>query len=1103
MGFRSPSGRLRVLVVHSELPLHDRHSGSLRLFRLLELLASEGHAVTFLARCGIGQERYAAELAALGIDVHPLDRARLRERGVAVAGPDLDFAALCARGRFDVALLSFYELAEQYLPLLRRCSPLTRVVVDTVDVHWVRERRGAELSGDARALAAARRTREREQAVYGAADALVAVSGEDAAALRELAPGVPVAVVSNVHAPVAAAGRGFDARSGLVFVANFAHAPNVDAILWFADAVWPLVRAQLPAATLTLVGSDPPAAVRALGERDAIEVTGWVPATAPYLDRARISIAPLRYGAGVKGKIGEALSHGLPVVTTAIGAEGMGLVDGEHALVADAPQAFAAAVVRLCGDRALWERLAAAGRAHVAQRLSPEAARGALRALLRDAAPATFVLAVEPGRLGDALDRPDRPGAALADALDRPDRPGAALAGALDRYVAAFDAGDPVSLVLAVLPAAGPDAPQAVLAAATAALERLGRDPADVPDIAITVWDDELPLPAGAVRVGPDDAAPLAAGAPPARWRELAGLADAAPGSPPAGRRPRAPRAALLLHAIDDPAAVAAQLGAVARAGVPDDVELVIAAGDPGPQLEAALRHASGARIVRTAGPLGRAAAWQLGALATRAPAVVALAPLALPAPGFLDPLLAAASGPAAPALVAPVVAGAHGLHVAADGSLWPRAQDEPAGAPAAAGLPAAARAPLVAGLTAAPAGAPLAALPLDCLATARELLAAGLPELPAGEGHRETQLAAWARERGGIALAPGAHIARLAPPPSSVVICTRNRADELPGGVALLVAAGARDVVIVDNASTDATPDVAAQLASRFPGVVRAAHEPQAGLCHARNAGAAAALHDLLLYLDDDARVAPGWIEHAAHALARNGVVNAGGPICALWPGEREPGWPGRELEPLLSVLDLGDAERSLAPPDVVYGANWAVRRKALLAAGGFDPAFGPGPGAAINGDEVSVAWRLQRAGAGTTLYAPGAAVGHRIAPERVDERFLLHRSLCVGIERPRHLAALGEAPRERLLADARQAAKRLLTRVPLTGELSSAAALDAIAACDLPLRARVHAADALGELAACTLLLGERELAAGDLSLRVAPELLKGTLADAAHAA
>jgi hypothetical protein len=119
------------------------------------------------------------------------------------------------------------------------------------------------------------------------------------------------------------------------------------------------------------------------------------------------------------------------------------------------------------------------------------------------------------------------------------------------------------------------------------------------------------------------------------------------------------------------------------------------------------------------------------------------------------------------------------------------------------------------------------------------------------------------------------------------------------------------------------------------------------------------------------------------------------------------------------------------------------------------------------------------------------------------VSDAFLRHRSLCVGVERPRHAAALGEAPHERLVADAQRAAQRLLATVPLTGEQTAASALDAIGAAPLPLRAQVHAADALGELAACVLLLGEHELTAGELSLTVHDELLHGALAPAVMAA
>src|SRR5581483_104429 len=163
----APAARrpLSVLVVNPDVPPRDRDSGSLRLSRLLELLAADGHRVTLVARCGVGQEAAAAELGELGVEVHEADPERC---GFPVGAPPLDLRALLARVRPDVALLSFYDTAEVYLPLLRRLAPGARIAIDTVDVHSLREQRAAELSGSAADAAAAGRTRAREQAVYGA-----------------------------------------------------------------------------------------------------------------------------------------------------------------------------------------------------------------------------------------------------------------------------------------------------------------------------------------------------------------------------------------------------------------------------------------------------------------------------------------------------------------------------------------------------------------------------------------------------------------------------------------------------------------------------------------------------------------------------------------------------------------------------------------------------------------------------------------------------------------------------------------------------------------------------------------------------------------------
>jgi O-antigen biosynthesis protein len=215
----------RVLVIDPVMPMYDRAAGSLRLFRILESLVDAGHEVTYLARNGLGQGRYARELQQMGIDVHPVDPERAIQAGDAVGHPRLDLPDLLVKGRFDIALISFFHVAEQYLPLLRRYSPWTRIVVDSVDLHYVRERRGAELAGDEAAIERSLVTRDRELAVYAAADAVVVVSELERETIEPLLPGVPVRVVPTVHDvvdPVAP----LSPRSGLLFVANFDHPPN-------------------------------------------------------------------------------------------------------------------------------------------------------------------------------------------------------------------------------------------------------------------------------------------------------------------------------------------------------------------------------------------------------------------------------------------------------------------------------------------------------------------------------------------------------------------------------------------------------------------------------------------------------------------------------------------------------------------------------------------------------------------------------------------------------------------------------------------------------------------------------------------------------------
>ncbi len=346
----------RLLVISANYLRPDQASGDLRLFTLLGLLARR-FSVCFCALDDNGRvlpsDAYGALLEQQSITLGRGDLPRvLRSHS-----PDLVWCEF------------FHQARPDYLALIRRLRPDARVLVDSVDVHFNRMAAQARLSGLAEDHAAATKMKARELAAYAQAELVVAVSYEDARLLCDALSGMQVAVVPNVHVihpfPVPS-GRKF---GELVFVGGFKHAPNVDAMVYFCGEVLPLIAAAQPSARLKIIGSNPPSAIQSLvGER--VEVVGYVPETAPYLESAYISVAPLRYGGGMKGKVGEAMSFGLPVVTTSFGAEGFGLEIGRDVLVGDTPAQFAAHVIALLENPELHAQLARNGHRFIEQHYS-------------------------------------------------------------------------------------------------------------------------------------------------------------------------------------------------------------------------------------------------------------------------------------------------------------------------------------------------------------------------------------------------------------------------------------------------------------------------------------------------------------------------------------------------------------------------------------------------------------------------------------------------------------------------------------------------------------------------------------------------------------
>jgi O-antigen biosynthesis protein len=357
---RGPS----LLVVASVMPTPDRDSGSLRLLYAMELARSAGFRVSFVAR----RDEHTrpdtlATLQRRGIEVHYPPH---------VSSPQALLRSAQAQ-RFDAVMLCAVGTATALADTVRRRLPRARLLFDTVDLHFLRYRREAEMRGDERLMERAEAARLREVSAARRADATFVVSELELGLLHAECPDARIYVLSNIHEVCRRQGP-LSARNDVLFIGGFGHPPNVDAVLFFARDVWPRLRDRLPAeARFVVAGSDPPEEIRALGG-DRVVVTGHVPELGPYLDAARVSVAPLRFGAGVKGKINTAHAHGVPVVSTSIGVEGMGLAHERDVLVADEPEAMARAVVRAFEDGALAERLTEAGYQNVEQHFSRSAA---------------------------------------------------------------------------------------------------------------------------------------------------------------------------------------------------------------------------------------------------------------------------------------------------------------------------------------------------------------------------------------------------------------------------------------------------------------------------------------------------------------------------------------------------------------------------------------------------------------------------------------------------------------------------------------------------------------------------------------------------------
>jgi glycosyltransferase involved in cell wall biosynthesis len=235
----------------------------------------------------------------------------------------------------------------------------------------------------------------------------------------------------------------------------------------------------------------------------------------------------------------------------------------------------------------------------------------------------------------------------------------------------------------------------------------------------------------------------------------------------------------------------------------------------------------------------------------------------------------------------------------------------------------------------------------------------------------------------------------------ASVVVCTHNRADLVAHAVDAAVAearAVTGEVLVVDNASTDATPDVLRALAGRHGERVRIVAEPRLGLSVARNRGLAEARGDVVAYLDDDAVPRPGWLAALLAPYADPRVVAVGGRIVLRFDAP-PPAWLSSALHSALSAYDPGPTARPIRYGEATYpfGANISFRTAAARTAGGFSATVGPLGRHQLVHDETDLCYRLEHAG-GVVWYTPDAIVDHHVIAERLTPRWMLARHATGG---------------------------------------------------------------------------------------------------------
>lgn len=284
--------------------------------------------------------------------------------------------------RVQLAVLSRHVVADDTIDIVHELCSNAKIIFNTVDLHHIRERRQGMALNDPSLVLRSRETERREISLIERADFSLVVSTFEEDLLGSDATKGKLKVFPLIREVSDCVIPSFDSRSGIAFIGSYQHPPNVDAVEIFLSEIWPAIYADRQDITLYIVGSDLPDRIRKRNDA-GVSFVGYVENIDAFLDSIKLTVAPLRFGAGAKGKVLSSLARGVPCVASVIAAEGMLLADGVEIAIASGPDEYLSKILELYDNDTLWSRYSSIALDAVRTRHSLEHGRVLMKEILQ------------------------------------------------------------------------------------------------------------------------------------------------------------------------------------------------------------------------------------------------------------------------------------------------------------------------------------------------------------------------------------------------------------------------------------------------------------------------------------------------------------------------------------------------------------------------------------------------------------------------------------------------------------------------------------------------------------------------------------------------